>query len=59
MDAKIINLEAYKASHPLGLRLFNNSVKCWWNWYSLPFIIAARNARNLQNGVLFGGRKPK
>lgn len=55
MDAQIINLEAYKASHPVGLRLFNNAVRCWWNWYSLPFIMTAKNIRNLQSGGRFGG----
>lgn len=42
MDAKIIDFAEYKRLHPPAVRLMAASVRCWWNWYLLPWGMMGR-----------------
>lgn len=45
MIASVTDLQEYRQSHPPALRLFAAAQRAWWNWATLPAIIAMRMMR--------------
>ena len=45
MFATVTDLAEYRRTHPPALRCFDAMQRAWWNWATLPAVMALRMLR--------------